>query len=262
MKKLRYLLYFVRYLLTSKGIHRIHSPFVYQLMERVFTDKKKYPEYKIVDSARHNFLKNNTIIEVEDLGAGGLKNSHYKTEVSTICRNSSKSPIYGRLLFRITRFLEPETIVEFGTSLGISTMYLSLGNRNAKLVTVEGTPEIHDLAVKSFSANNILNIEAINSDFDNIISHDKLRFENIGLVFLDGNHQKEATIRYFEYFLKLSGNNTVIILDDIHWSEGMEEAWEYIKKLPGVTLTIDIFAMGLVFFRKELSRQDLVIRFI
>lgn len=262
MEKFITIIKFITYIFRSKGIHTIHSPFVYQLMDNVFKDKKKYPEYNIIELARQNFLQNVSLIEVEDFGTGGIKEKKYTIKICNICKNSSKNKKYGRLLFRIARYYNPETIVEFGTSLGLSTMYLSMGNKNGKVITIEGAKEIHSEALNLFTKNNILNVNAINTDFDKIISQDKFRFKNIDLVFLDGNHQKEATIRYFEYFMKLSNNNTVIILDDIHWSEGMEEAWNYIKILPSVTLTIDIFAMGLVFFRKELSKQDLVLRYV
>ncbi len=80
------------------------------------------------------------------------------------------------------------------------------------------------------------------------------------LLFIDGNHQKEATLAYFEKLLPTVHNDSVMIFDDIHWSKGMEEAWEIIKQHSEVRVTIDTFQWGLVFFRREQEKEHFVIR--
>ena len=81
------------------------------------------------------------------------------------------------------------------------------------------------------------------------------------MAFIDGNHQKKPTINYFEEILKYANNNTIFIFDDIHWSQGMESAWEYIKAHEKTTLTIDLFFLGIVFIKSELSKENFIIRF-
>ena len=92
----------------------------------------------------------------------------------------------------------------------------------------------------------IPNSEDVNTTFD--------------LVYFDGNHQKQATLDYFEKLLPKVHNDTVFIFDDIHWSREMEEAWEEIKQHPAVKVTVDTFFWGFVFFRKEQEKEHFVIR--
>jgi len=80
------------------------------------------------------------------------------------------------------------------------------------------------------------------------------------LIYFDGNHQKEASLHYFEKLLPLAHNDSVFIFDDIHWSREMEEAWEQIKAHPRVRVSIDTFYWGLVFFRKEQEKEHFSIR--
>jgi predicted O-methyltransferase YrrM len=79
-------------------------------------------------------------------------------------------------------------------------------------------------------------------------------------VFVDGNHQKEATLRYFKLCLPKVHENSLLIFDDIYWSRGMKEAWNEIKAHPEVTVTVDLFWIGLVYFRKGQVKEDFVIK--
>jgi len=83
----------------------------------------------------------------------------------------------------------------------------------------------------------------------------------IDLVYFDGNHQKEPTLNYFHTCLQKAHKNSLFIFDDIHWSDGMEEAWEQIKKHDRVHLTIDLFQFGIVFFEKEMPKQHFILKF-
>jgi predicted O-methyltransferase YrrM len=88
------------------------------------------------------------------------------------------------------------------------------------------------------------------------------KITNIDLVFVDGNHRKNATLEYFDFFLSKRTNNSIFIFDDIHWSVEMEEAWKLIQQHDSVTMTIDLFFIGLVLFRKDFKvKQHFSIRF-
>ena len=151
--------------------------------------------------------------------------------------------------------------MELGTSLGISTSYLAKANSNSQVFTFEGCPETAKIAQENFDKQNIKNTSITLGDF-NITLADKLKeIETVDLAFIDGNHQEKPTIAYFEECLKYANNNTIFIFDDIHWSEGMENAWNYIKAHPKTTLTIDLFFVGIVFIKSELSKEDFTIRF-
>src|SRR5690606_1899133 len=162
------------------------------------------------------------------------------------------------LLYRLSVYLKCENILELGTSLGIATHALSLGNPLAKITSIEGCPNISSFTRAIFEKHHIKNINLITGDFNDILKD--LSTQTYDLIFFDGNHQKEATLRYFESFLNTVHNDTVFIFDDIHWSQSMTDAWEIIKQHPQVTVTIDTFFWGFVFFRKEQLKEHFVIR--
>jgi len=148
-----------------------------------------------------------------------------------------------------------------GTSLGISSAYLASGNPNGKLLTIEGASSISAVANKNFQSLGLTNIELLTGNFD-IILPDILKASVPDFVFIDGNHRKEPTLDYFHQLLKKAGESSIFIFDDIHWSREMEAAWHEIKNHSSVMLTVDLFFIGLVFFRPEFKvKQDFIIRF-
>jgi predicted O-methyltransferase YrrM len=168
---------------------------------------------------------------------------------------------YGQLLYKLVRYFEPKTIIELGTSFGISTMYQALAANKGKLITIEGSKEIAEIAKHNFKRMGIVNTELINDSFGNALPLVLEGIEKLDYVFFDGNHRKTSTINYFEQCLKKAHEDSVFVFDDIHWSKEMENAWEYIKKHNKVTVTLDLFFLGLVFFTKGTVRQHHEIRF-
>lgn len=253
-----------KYLLTasnSRG-HGIHSPFVFDLITKVFNDDRKFYCYDEIESLRSKLLIDNTTIPVTDFGAGSRMNLHKKRKISAIAKSSLKPKKYAQLLFRLVNYFQPEIIAELGTSLGITTTYLACGNANGMVFTMEGSPMIATLARNNFETLGIRNILLTEGNFDNTLPLQIKRIKQADFVFIDGNHRREPTINYFEQFLKIKTANSVFIFDDIHWSSEMEEAWDYIQNHEAVTLTIDLFFIGIVFFRSEQKeKQHFTIRF-
>lgn len=257
---LKYLQY---YLFSSNGKgHGTHSPFVFQFITEILNDKEHYPAYTLVESLRTQLLDNNEVIRVEDFGAGSALATSNERKVASIAKNAAKSKKLAQLLFRMVKKYQPKTILELGTSLGITTSYLSLANPSASILTMEGSGVVADFARKNFSSLQLSNILLIEGNFDQTLTNILAGIDTIDFVFLDGNHRQEPTERYFRQLLPKMGNDAILILDDIHWSKGMEQAWEHIKKQDAVRCTIDLFFIGVVIFRQEfLEKQDFVIRF-
>ena len=255
---------FIKYYLfahNGKG-HGIHSPFVFDFIIHVLNDKKKYPCYPRVESLRKQLLTNNTTIEVEDFGAGSAVIPFKNRKITDIARTSLKPKKYAQLLFRIAKYYHPKNIVELGTSFGISTCYLASAADASKVWTFEGSHNIAAIATNSFKNIGLKNIELIEGNFQKTIPASIDNIKNVDLLFVDGNHRKKATLEYFDIFLEKSTNQSIFIFDDIHWSEEMEEAWKLIQQHPSVTLTIDLFFIGLVFFSTDFKvKQDFIIRF-
>lgn len=259
MKQLSFLIKYLKYWFLAKNAHGIHSPFVYSLYNDVIINKGSYYSFDKIEQLRKKLLTTSIEIDVTDLGAGRSG----KRTISEIAQRSAKNYKYCQLLFRLVYHFKPETILELGTSLGISTAYLASANPIAKVITIEGCPNTADEAKRNFEMLGLKNIESLVGNFDTLLHAVLCRLPAAGcrLVFIDGNHRKEPTLRYFHALLEKATNDSIFIFDDIHWSDEMEKAWEEIKKHPQVTLTIDLFFLGLVFIRNEQVKENFTLRF-
>ncbi|MEO6220031.1 MAG: class I SAM-dependent methyltransferase [Ginsengibacter sp.] len=255
---------FVHYYLTAKNGkgHGIHSPFVFDFVKNVLKDKKNYECYNIIEPLRKKLLNDNTIIAIEDFGAGSAIIPTNERKVSVIAKSSLKNKKFAQLLFRIAKYYQAETIVELGTSLGITTCYLASANGHSKVFTLEGSKAIGEIAKANFEKLNLYNISFIQDSFERSLPEILNKTKDIDLIFVDGNHRKKATLGYFAEALKKSTPSSIFIFDDIHWSEEMEGAWKIIKAHPSVTLTIDLFFIGIVFFNPDFKvKLDFIIRY-
>jgi predicted O-methyltransferase YrrM len=240
------------YFTASNGSgHGMHSPFVFDFITNVLTDKKKYDSYNKIEEQRKKLLADTATIEVEDFGAGSSVFKSNQRIVKNIAATSLKPKKYAQLLFRIAQYYKPETIIELGTSLGITTAYLASGNSGSKVYTCEGSKNIAAIAENNFEELGLKNIELIKGDFDQTVQPLLSKLHKIDLAFIDGNHRKEPTLDYFAQLLKHSINTTILIFDDIHWSAEMEAAWATIQLNPAVTLTIDLFFIGIVLINND-----------
>lgn len=249
---------YFQFLLKSSNQHGIHSPFVYNLITKCFYKKTKFPEYSTLKSLRKNLLKDNSTIDITDFGQGSRVFKTNTRKVSAIAKNAGITPKRQRLLFRLTNYLESETILELGTSLGMATAAMALGNKDSEIITIEGCPNIALKATQVFNDFKLQNIELLNQTFEDFFSETKM--EAFDLVFIDGNHNKKKTLEYFNILLDYAHNDSVFIFDDIYWSPEMTKAWHEIIQHSKITVSIDTFYWGLVFFRKEQPKQHFHIR--
>ena len=261
---------FLNFLLNSKNQYGVHSPFVFNLVTKCFYDKKNYPEYSILKNYRNSLLQNKNTIDVTDFGAGSRVFKSNTRAINQIAKNAGITSKRAELLFRISNYFQPESVLEIGTSLGLATSALSLGleaktnraklNKKGKIISLEGCPNTMSIAKKHCQLQNLNNIEFINTKFEDYLKTYNPQPTTYNLIYFDGNHSKKATLAYFELLLPTITNDSVWVFDDIHWSKGMEEAWKIIKNHPKVTVTIDTFQWGIIFFRKEQEKEHFVIR--
>ncbi|MGZ3822887.1 MAG: O-methyltransferase [Mucilaginibacter sp.] len=246
--------------LRGKNRHGLHSPFVYRLVDEIIYDFEYKDIYKEIESIRTQLLSDNQVITVTDLGAGSLVNNNRKKKISDIARNALKPPKLAQLIYRLVNDQKPENIIELGTCLGTTSLYLRNAASDAELYTLEGCPETAGIAAEVFKKAGVGNIKQVTGNFDDTLPGVIKGLDQLDFVFVDGNHQKQATLKYFEWCLPKVHENTLLIFDDIYWSEGMKEAWEIIKAHPKVTVTIDLFWIGLVYFKKGQVKEDFLIR--
>ncbi len=257
---IRYLKY---YLNASNGRgHGVHSPFVFSFITEVLNDDRLFYAYAPIENLRKLLLLDNRELVIEDFGAGSKVKKSNSRSVKDIANGSLKSKKYGQLLFRMVDYFAPQTILELGTSLGITTAYLASARPTSQVITLEGSGEVAKIALHNFNKLRLSNIRLVEGNFDNTLQETLPSIGKTDMVFIDGNHQYEPSVRYFQELLPFIHEYSVLVFDDIHWSSEMEQAWKTICKDDSVTMTIDLFFIGLVFFRKEnLQKQHFTIRF-
>lgn len=252
--RLSIVLKYIHYYLTSKNKHSIHSPLVYWFADKVITESKQVscPQIEV---ERNRLLHDSSFIEFQDFGKSAQV---FQKQIKTIAKNSLKSKKYAQLLRGIVQNLKANKILELGTSLGITTSYLAY-DPSVLVYTLEGAHEVIKQAQSTWNNLNKTNIKCIHGDFE--ISIDKLPEIPFDVIYIDGNHKSKPTLLYFERLQKSCHEKTVFIFDDIHYSPSMENAWKQIKAIPYVTVTIDLFFLGLVWVDKSLSKEDFELRF-
>lgn len=252
---------YLSYKLNAVSKHKVHSPFVFDLIVDVLENENSYYAFPAIELIRKKLLLNKRTIHVEDMGAGSRVHKSDKRKIKEIAKHSAKEPRYAQLLFKMVNYYQPNTIVELGTSLGLTTTYLAKARKQAKIYSLEGSPEICKEAKKTFKSLLVKNVELVQGNFNITLPETLSKIDVLDFAFFDGNHQKGPTLNYFKQCLAKGNEHSVFVFDDIHWSDEMTEAWEEIKAHPGVTLTIDIFQLGIVFFRKGVEKQHFVLRY-
>ncbi|MGB1270237.1 MAG: O-methyltransferase [Flavobacteriaceae bacterium] len=244
---------YFKFLFASTNEHGVHSPFVYDLITKCFYNKSELPVYKKLQLYRAGLLTNKNTISVTDFGAGSRRFKSAEREISAIAKTAGITPKRAKLLARLAGYFKFNSVLELGTSLGLASSAIAFTAPKTKITTLEGCPETAAIAKAQFETHHLHNITPIVTDFSEYLNSNTQAFD---LVYFDGNHQKEATLSYFNTLVQQATNDTVFIFDDIHWSKDMEDAWTELKNHPKVTITIDTFYWGFVFFRTENKHKE------
>lgn len=252
---------YLKHRLTAKSRHGTHSPFVYQLVDEVIYNFNANSDYTGIEAQRKKLLRDHSTVTVTDLGAGSHLNRNRTKQVREIAKNALKSPKLAQLIYRLARAAQPENILELGTCLGITTAYLSKACPEAAVLTIEGCPETAEKARQNFQDLQLQHTTLSVGNFDTVLPPLLEGYDKLDFIYVDGNHRKEATLNYFRWCLPKVQEGSVMIFDDIYWSAGMKEAWEEIKNHPQVTVTVDLFWIGLVYFKKDQVKEHFRIRF-
>jgi predicted O-methyltransferase YrrM len=252
---------FFQHRFTAKTRHGVHSPFMYRLIDKVIYDTKPRKVFSFIENLRKDLLKDERTISITDLGAGSHVNNNKQKQVKQIASNALKPAKIAQLIYRIVNDLHPKNIVELGTCLGVTTGYLAAAAPGARIITVEGCPQTAGVAEENLRKLDARNVELKVGNFDEVLPSILRELDFLDFMFIDGNHRKDATLNYFKECLPYLRENSVMIFDDIYWSKGMEEAWEEIKNHPQVTLTVDLFWIGLVYFKQDQAKEHFKVVF-
>ena len=245
------------YLLTAR--HRwgygLHSPFMYDFCRQVLWRSNREALFRV--RSRVRALKKDTRMVAcpDDPGAGSAVLSSDGEPVGRIVGRSSVSYKYGKVLYAAARVFNPSTILELGASVGISTMYLCEGAPQADVYTIEACRE--KLAVCRENARLLGHdhLHPVQGSFAKVVPGLLRGISSPDIVFIDGDHRKDKVLEYFEQIVPHLQHDSLVIFDDIHWSKEMTRAWEILTTHPGVKVSVDLFRVGILLFRRELSPQ-------
>lgn len=248
---------YIKYRWKAKGRHGIHSPFVYDFVDRCLRIRPHKELYTLREDLHKSLSKDSRTIRITDFGAGSKKLGNER-KISQIYGVSSSKGKKGILLYKISRHYRPANILEFGTSLGVGTMHLALGHLQGSVTTVEACPETHAMARENFSRFGMQNISSLNMTFDQFL--DNVTEKQFDLVFIDGHHDGEAMLRYLERLKPFIHEDTIILLDDIRWSDSMLSAFSTVISDHQFHVTMDLFTVGIVLQRPQQLKEHFILK--
>ena len=247
---------YLRYYFKAQTCYDIQSPFVAQLAAEVIEDDRCYYIFEKAEIVRSALLRDDRKIKITDYGAGSLINPSAERTVKDIARHSAIPAKNGRFLFRLVKFHQPDNMLELGTSLGISSMYQKAAALKSKMCTIEGCPNTAAIASEMFSVIDLPALHQLIGPFREMLPKALPKLSPLSYLYLDGDHRKNASIEYFNTCLPYAKQDSLFVIADIHWSEEMEAAWKKMKAHPQVSLSIDFFHFGLLFFSKGKEKKE------
>lgn len=248
---------YLKYRVNARSAHSVHSPFVYKFItELLENNNDAYYQFKELAAIRKELSENDSVIEITDFGAGSKIFKDNKRKISDLVKHGTSQQKFSELYFKLVNFTHSQFIIELGTSIGINALYLAKANSGATVYTLEGCPELAKFSKALFEKQKAGNIILINATFENAFPELLNQLPRLDLLYVDGNHNYSSTIQYFKLGLAKKHDHSVFIFDDINWNEEMKKAWAEIKDHPEVTLSLDLFYVGIIFFRKEQKQKE------
>lgn len=250
---------YIKYLLHAR--HRkgfgIHSPYVFALLNDVVFDTTPYYSYSDIERTRHLMLHDRTALRTYPIGTS----SRTSTTVAREARLSTKPAKYAQLIHRLALHNHSRTIIELGSNLGITTLYLAATDSRATIHTIEEQETIARIAQDNYDRHHASNIHLIHGDIDSHLAPLIASLHTIDLAYIDANHRYTPTMQYYQTIRQKTTPESIIIIDDPHRSPEMEQAWQQITADPTVTLSIDLYHIGLLFLRPELPKQHYIVKY-
>ena len=131
--------FYLNFLLKGVSKYNIHSPLIHDLVENVLDKRKKFYSFIGIEHLRALLLKDASSVFLHDLGKGSTTIRGSKIKVKTLTKVQSR-PEKAQILFKLVNFYNSNNILEIGTSLGLTTAYLSNANKNSSVTTIRRRP--------------------------------------------------------------------------------------------------------------------------
>ena len=250
------LLRYLRFYFRAHTKYDVHSPYVADFLEHTYGDDRWFYVFSTAETLRKRLLQDRTKLSVTDLGAGSAIFDSNQRRLCDVVRYTAISPVLGRLLFRIVCWHKPTTLLELGSSVGISAIYQASAALDASMVTIEGDPALAQLTRSHLREAGLKQVNVLEGDFQQTLPGALQQLKKLDYLYVDGDHRADRTLAYFNQCMAFAHESSLFVFADIHWSSDMEQAWETMRHDPRVTISIDLFDFGLLFFRKENKAQE------
>lgn len=243
--------HFFRHWLLEINDHSLHSPYLFDFYTQVIRASGKADSDPGIEALRKAYSHDRSKIRTGGLGAGARYHQRKTVRISYIVRTGLTRPKYSKLLLAIINYFQCRKVIELGTSIGLNSLYLSRGDHVKQVLTFEGNPELAEIAEKNINAHEVKNVQLIQGNLDHTLMDSMNKLEEINFVYLDANHTREATLRYFDQLRPFLSERSVMVFDDIYWSREMTDAWKQICHLSRDSLCLDLFQVGILVFDKN-----------
>ena len=224
---------YIKYYRDAWTIFNVHSPLAYRFITEVLDTSKEYYHYEDIEHLRKRLLQLNKKIPIHDYGAGSRQNNDAQQSIASIAKRALSSPKEGRKIHNLCLHLQAKTVLELGTSFGISTSYMATAIPSGKVYTIEGNPSTAYIAEQNFNLLGLKNIVQKTGKFQDILPTLLKEIQSVDLAYIDGHHTYQATMDNFNLIRPYLNEKSVVLFDDVRWSEGMINAWKELSMLPG-----------------------------
>lgn len=252
---------YLSFLLRAKTRHGTHSPFIYQMVDQVIYDRSVPACASNIEGSRHTLLQDDRRIDIADQDDRSASLAGKLEKVKHIARYTLLQPRYAQLLYRIASCYGPGNLLEIGSSLGITTAYLASSRPENTVYTIEECRPLSATAAEVLRDNQCGNVALITGNFENTLpelSEDPGKF---GFVYISGRYSPDTTLRYFELLLPFVTEDAVVVIEKMYRNNDMKAVWSAIQQHAQVTVTVDLFRIGLIFFKKGQAKEHFSIRF-
>lgn len=246
----------LRFYLKARTIYDVHSPFVAGLIHHVVEDKRWYYAFSDIESRRRAWKKDDTPVVLSALGAGSMVSRSQVRTAGELLSSNAVDPETGRRLFRLVSWIKPTYLVELGTAQGISTAYMASAWSTTQFYSLEGNRIVAEIAQRHLTELQKVKVKLLTGNFREKLPALLDQLPKLDFLFVDGDHTESNTLHYYRLCVEKSTAGSVFVFADIHWTDEMERAWHTLCAMPEVTLSIDLFHLGLLFFNPDIREKQ------
>lgn len=235
----------------------VHSPFVFNLITKVIEEKCSYYSFYDIELLRRELYYREDKLPCPDRSHPGRMK--YR-QIGEIVYCEAIKPSHGKLLFRLANYFKSQRILQIGPNVGISTLYLTSYAKEVRCIALENVPQFAEIARQVFERAG-KHIDLRVGSYASLLPQALRDLGEVDLVYFNTLYEQQHTEALFESCLPYVGDWTLFVFEGIKSSQRMRAFWDAVCARPEVTVTIDLYTMGIVFFNPKLHKQNYIVYF-